>query len=248
MATLASYLDEQGYVLHITSQLAATYADVGTYSLGTQTASGTPGTVTASGITQAYAVVDVAGEALIEAGLLATGQPVVVDFPFTVEGFETGSPKVIPQGVGGQGASQRIRGKRKSKPEEYAGPKLNKAIESALETPQPEPVIEVAVAAEPDPLPQPETPQPLAPVEVVSEPVVDPEPVAYTPPPETVLKDGKKLAETRAELVETFLARLEARREAVQLIEEPDAPDFDDEQDAMDALNALMSINELEAA
>lgn len=247
MATLASYLDEQGYVLHITSQLAATYADVGTYTLGNQTASGTPGVVTASGIAQAYAVVDVAGEALIEAGLLATGQPVVVNFPFTIEEFET-SPKVVPQGVGGQGASQRIRGKRKSKPDEYAGPKLNKAIEAALEPPQPEPVIEVAVAAEPDSLPQPETPPQPAPVAVVSEPVPDPEPVAYKPPAETILEDGKKLAETRAALVETFLARLEARREAVQLIEEPDTLEFDDEQDAMDALNALMSLNELEAA
>ena len=250
MASLAQYLDVDGYRLDITSQLATTLAEATTtFSLGNQTDSTVPGTVTASGVAQFYAITD--GADIIEAAALVTGQPVVVDFSFTIANFET-SPKIIPQGHGGQGAAQRIRSRKRkdTKPEEFAGPKLNKAIEEALApppAPEPEPVIEVTV--EPSPvLPKPETPQPVRKAEVVTEP----EPITYTPPSSDVLESGRTLAQQRAALVETFMARLAAKR-PVEVVEDPTPeptaeviqppPGYDpaqDEQDAIAVINALL--------
>lgn len=248
MADLGTYFG-LGYRLDITTQLGTTYAEARTtFSLGNQTSLGTAGVVTASGVAQFYAITNPTGSVLVEAGPLKTGQPVVVDFSFTVEDFSSGNPKIIPQGHDGQGASMRIRGKRSKKDkEEFAGPKLNKAIEEALApppAPEPEPVIEVAVEA--PSLPPPETPEPPAQVEVVSEPVT----ITYTPPSSDVLESGRTLAQQRAELVEQFLER--ALKRPVEVPQEPQVEQvgdaikvtfydpIQDEQDALIALNKVL--------
>jgi hypothetical protein len=241
MANLAQYLDVDGYRLDITSQLATTLAEATTtFSLGNQTDSTVPGTVTASGVAQFYAITD--GADIIEAGALVTGQPVVVDFGFTIANFET-APKIIPQGHDGQGSVQKSRSRKRkdTKPEEYAGRKLNKAIEEALApppAPEPEPVIEVTV--EPTPvLLEPEAPQPPAQAEVVpaSEPVISLRSI-----PRDMLEAGRSLAETRAALVEAFMARVQANKPV--LVQDPEPQDtFDpaqDEADALEAMDALM--------
>ena len=248
MPSLSEYFD-LGYRLDITSQLATTYTEARTtFTLGNQTSIATPGTITASGVAQFYAITNPTGSVLVEAAALVTGQPVVVGFSFTLANFET-SPKLIPQGHDGQGAAQRIRGKRSKKDkEEFAGPKLNKAIEEALApppAPEPEPVAEVVV--EPTPvLLEPETPPPPAPVEAVTEVKT----ITYTPPSADVLESGRTLAQQRAELVETFLAR--ALKRPAEVPQEPEVEQvgeaikvtfydpIQDEQDALIALNKVL--------
>lgn len=154
MASLAQYLDVAGYVLHITSALATTYTEGSTtFTLGSQDDSAVPGTVSASGIASHYAIVDVGGTALIEAGALASRQPVKIGFPFTIEAFET-APKIIAQGaLENAGAVGRVR-KRRKREDTVEGLKvLSDTVAAALE-PAPEPVVEVE---EPEPTPEPVT-------------------------------------------------------------------------------------------
>ena len=125
-------------------------------------------------------------------------------------GFLSASEAATERVGGAQfGPINRRRRKKKDKPEEYAGRKLNRAIEAAL-TPR-QSVVEVAV--EPAPvLPKPETPQPPAPAEVVSAPerVITLRNVSAD-----VLQQGRSIAENRAAMVQSLLARVQARRQAL---------------------------------
>jgi hypothetical protein len=252
MASLAQYLDVDGYRLDITSQLATTYTEARTtFTLGNQTATATPGTVTASGVAQFYAITNPTGSVLVEAAALVTGQPVIAGFSFTVQNFET-APKIIPQGHDGQGASQRIRGPRKAKdPEKSPGVRLNEALDTALAppppppAPEPEPIVAVAVEA-PAPI-EPATPPPQAVAEPAPEPII-----ALTPVSADRLEDGRRLAESRAALVQTFLERYAPRKvvadepepaPAVEAVASP--PGYDpvqDEQDAVAVINSLLRV------
>lgn len=218
MASLSDYFG-LGYRLDLTSQLATTYTEARTtFSLGNQTNLGTAGVITASGVAQFYAITNPTGSVLIEAGALKTGQPLIVDFSFTVDDFESGNPKVVPQGHDGQGASQRIRSRKRkdTKPEEFAGKKLTKAIEAVL-APPPVPVAEVTVEAPSPVLPSPETPQPPAQVEVVTEV----KPIIYTPPSADVLESSKVISARQAEAADAILRAAQERKqaEAVRLAE-----------------------------
>jgi hypothetical protein len=252
MASLAQYLDVDGYRLDITSQLATTLTEaVTTFTLGNQTATATPGTVTASGVAQFYAITD--GADIIEAEALVTGQPVIAGFSFTVQNFET-APKLIPQGHDGQGASQRIRGPRKAKdPEKSAGARLNEALDTALAppppppppAPEPEPIVAVAVEA-PAPI-EPAAPPPQAVVEPAPEPIITLAPVSADR-----LEDGRRMAEARATLVQRFLEQYSPRKVAAEapepepIVEAVAAPPgynpVQDEQDAVAVINSLLRL------
>jgi len=133
MATLSQYLDVDGYVLHVTSEVPSSYAEAtSTLTLGNQTATATPGTFTDTGIARGYAIVDPIGETIIESGAIPP-QPVKQAFSWQVAGFENG-PKIIPEGVGDNFGNapvwaRRLRGLRKA----YTGRTLNRVLERALD-------------------------------------------------------------------------------------------------------------------
>jgi hypothetical protein len=242
VASLAQYLDVDGYVLHITTALATDYTEGSeTFSIGSQDDSAVPGTATATGIASHYAIVDVGGEALVEAGALAARQPIKSGFAFTVEAFETG-PKLVPEGAySDAGAVGRVRRRKKQAERVEPLKLLSDAVEAALTPPAPEPVVIEAPAPEPEPITVDDDAAVIAARAKITEAIAETQAKANAEV--TAMRAAFEAAQQRkAEAEAQRRERVaKAEREAAVLAKHVEAAANDDD-DVAAAMNALMAV------